>query len=196
MEAQGMAPGKKNAKRLGAHIVFVDESGFLMAPPVRKTWGLKGQTPIIRHHQVRQRTSVISGLSVSPKKRRLGVYFNLHEKNICQVEVLIFLRHLLRHLRGHVIVVWDNSRTHRGAQIREFLKGKRRLHLEALPPYAPELNPAEGIWSQAKNTLANGRPDLVEELRLHLVDTLDDIRSSQSNLRACIHKSDLPLFLS
>jgi len=139
---------------------------------------------------------VISGLSVSPKRQRLGVYFNLHEKNICQAEVLSFLKHLLRHLRGHVIVVWDNCRTHRGAQIRDFLKGKRRLHLEALPPYAPELNPAEGIWSQAKNTLAGGRPDAVHELRAHLVDTLDDIKNSQSNLRACIHKSDLPLFLS
>lgn len=195
MEAQGVAPGKKNAARLGAHIVFVDESGFLMMPPVRKTWGVRGQTPVIRHHQVHRRISVISGLSVSPKRRHLGVYFNLHERNIRQGEVLDFLRHLLGHLRGPVIVVWDNSRTHRGAKVREFLKSHRRLRLEAFPAYAPELNPAEGIWSQAKGTLANGRPDTVEELHTHLFDTLEDIRHSQSNLRRCVHKSGLPLFL-
>lgn len=113
MEEKGVAPGKKNAARLGAHLVFVDESGFLMMPPVRKTWARRGLTPIIRHHQLHQRISVISGLSVSPKKRRLGVYFNLHEKNICRDEVITFLRHLLKHLRGPAIVVWDNSRTHR-----------------------------------------------------------------------------------
>lgn len=123
------------------------------------------------------------------------MYFNLHEKNIRQAEVLDFLRYLLRHLRGPVIVVWDNSRTHRGAKVRDFLKSHRRLRLEAFPAHAPEFNPAEGIWSRAKGTLANGRPDTVEELHTHLFDILEDISHSQSNLRRCAHKSGLPLFL-
>jgi transposase len=196
VETQGMASDKKNAARLGAHIVFVDESGFLLIPPVRKTWGPRGQTPIIRHHQIHQRISIISGLSVSPKRQRLGLYYNLHEKNIQQAEVCGFLRHLLKHLRGPVIVVWDNARTHKGDLIRKICRRFKRLHLESLPPYAPELNPDEGVWSQAKNTLANGRPDTIDELWLHLLETLEKIRSSRNNLRACIHKSDLPLFLS
>ena len=94
-----------------------------------------------------------------------------------------------------MIVVWDNIRAHRGAQIRNFLKDHRRLHLEAFPPYAPELNPDEGVWSQAKSTLVKGRPDTIEELGEHLFDTLEAIRHSQSNLRACIHKSEPPPFL-
>jgi transposase len=194
MEEQAMAADKKNAQRLGAHIVFVDESGFLLIPPVRKTWGPRGQTPIIRYHQIRQRISVISGLSVSPKSRRLGLYYSLHQKNVQQVEVSDFLRHLLKHLRGPVIIVWDNARIHKGDLIRKICKRLKRLHLEFLPPYAPELNPDEGVWSQAKNTLANGRPDAIDDLWLHLVETMDHIRSSQHNLRACIHKAALPLF--
>ena len=194
MEKQPLASDKKNAQRLAAHIVFVDESGFLLIPPVRKTWGPRGHTPIIRYQQIRQRISVISGLSVSPKRKRLGLYYRLHEKNIQQDEVCDFLRHLLKHLRGAVIVVWDNARIHRGDLIRKICRRFKRLQLEFLPPYAPELNPDEGVWSQAKNTLANGRPDAIEHLWLHLAETIGHIRSSQHNLRACIHKADLTLF--
>jgi hypothetical protein len=50
-----MAPGKKNAARLKAALVFIDESGFLMAPYVRRSWAPKGATPVLyqcgRSHQ-------------------------------------------------------------------------------------------------------------------------------------------------
>lgn len=190
-----MAAYKKNAERLGAHIVFIDESGFLLIPSVRKTWSPRGLTPIVRHHQLRHRISAISGVSVSPKQKRLGLYFSLHEKNIQQAEVCHFLRHLLKHLRGEVIVVWDNSRTHKGDMIRNICRRYKRLRLEPLPPYAPELNPDEGVWSQAKTALANGRPDTIDELWTSLVNVLKNIGTSQSCLRACIHRSGLPLFL-
>lgn len=194
METQGVAPYKKNASRLGAHMVFVDESGFLLIPSVRKTWGPRGQTPVIRHLQSRSRISVISGLSISPKRKRFGLYYTMHEKNIQQAEVCDFPRHLLKHPRGSVILVWDNARTHKGSLIRKILSRLKRPHVEALPPYAPELNPDEGVWSQAKNTLANGRPDTIDKPRPHLLDTLEVIGSSQKRLRASIHKSDLPFF--
>lgn len=190
-----MAPDKKNAERLGAHIVFIDESGFLLIPPVRKTWSPRGLTPIIRYQQLRHRISVISGLSLSPKRNRLGLYFTLKEKNIQQAEICEFLRHILKHLRGRVIVVWDNSRTHNGDMIRDLCRRFGRLHLERFPPYAPQLNPDEGVWSQAKAALANGRPDNIKELGGRLFETLTDIMASPSRLRACIHKSELPPFL-
>jgi hypothetical protein len=191
-----VAPDKKNAEDLGAHIVFIDESGFMLIPPVRKTWAPRGQTPIHHCHQLHDRISVISGISVSPSRKRLGLYYSLYQDNITQVEVCDFLRYLLMHLRGAVIVVWDNGRPHKGQMIRDFLRKYPRLHLEAFPPYAPELNPDEGVWSQAKTTLANGRPDNVHELWWHLLDTLDAMTVSPSCLRACVHNSELPLFLS
>lgn len=190
-----MAPDKKNAARLGAYLVFVDESGFLLIPPVRRTWAPRGETPVIRHQQKRDRISVISGVSVSPQRKHLGLYYALHKKNIQSAEVCLFLRSLLRHLPGRIIVLWDNGKIHKGALMQDFCRTHRRLHLEALPPYAPELNPDEGVWSQAKDTLANGRPDTLAELWQHLFHTLDDIGHSPSKLRACIHQSDLPPFL-
>ena len=79
--------------------------------------------------------------------------------------------------------------------MRDLCRVHRRLHLEALPPYAPELNPDEGVWLQTKDTLANGRPDTLDELCQHLLDALQNIEHSQRKLRACIHQSDLPPFL-
>jgi transposase len=190
-----MAPGKKNAEDLGAHIVFLDESGFMLISTVCKTWAPRGQTPIHHHHERHDRISVISGISMSPIKNRLGLYYSLHEGNITKFEVREFLRYLLQHLRGHVIVIWDNGRPHKGDVIRELCRKYKRLHLEAFPPYCPSLNPDEGIWAQAKRSLANGRPDNLLELWWHLLDVLDVLTFSHHLLKACINHSELPLFL-
>src|SRR5256884_5670816 len=103
LEERGLAAGKKNAARLGAHIVFADESGFLLAPLVVRTWAPQGCTPLQHHRQGRRdKISVISGISVSPQRQRLGLYYLLFFDNIGQEEVCVFLRELLRHLRGPV----------------------------------------------------------------------------------------------
>lgn len=190
-----MVPGKKNAARLGAHLVFIDESGFLLIPSVRRTWAPTGKTPLLRHWQRHDRISVISGLSISPRRRRLGLYFQLHDQNLHAAEVCGFLRELLRHLRGPVIVLWDNGKIHKGPLVRALCAEFPRLHIETFPPYAPELNPDEGVWTLAKGQLANGRPDDRGALRAHLLAALHDIRRSQRLLRGCINQSDLPPFL-
>lgn len=181
---------------MGAHIVFIDESGFLLIPLVLRTWAPRGQTPIHRYRYRRDKVSAISGVSVSFKKRRrLGLYVQLHLKNIGHVEVCAFLRHLLRHLRGHVIALLDNSRTHKGDPLRELRRRLPRLHLEYFPAYAPELNPDEGVWSLAKRKLANGRPDDLSVLLLGLKRTFRRIAASPHLLRGCVKQSDLPPFL-
>jgi transposase len=150
---------------------------------------------VVVHHQRHDRISVISALSISPTRQRLGLYWQFHVKNIQHPEVCDFLRDLLRHLRGHVIVLWDGAKIHRGHPIAKLCRRFPRLHLERLPGYAPELNPDEGVWSQAKQALANGRPDTLDHLWFELWLTLEDIRCSQGKLRACVHESDLPPFL-
>jgi transposase len=190
-----LAARKKNAARLGAHIVFADESGFLLIPHVAKTWAPVGQTPVIHHRYRRDKISVISGVSVSPKRQRLGLFYQLYFQNIGQEEVCEFLRHLLRHLRGPVIALLDNSRTHHGGPLDDLLRQHPRLLIEHFPSYAPELNPDEGVWSQSKSDLANGRPDDIEELVQDLIRSIDRIRRSPAKLRGCILQSDLPPFL-
>jgi len=62
------------------------------------------------------------------------------------------------------IVLLDNGNIHRGDAIEELLSRTSRLYLEPFPPYAPDLNPDEGVWNHLKRNLANGRPDNQNEL--------------------------------
>jgi transposase len=195
METICLAPCKKNAARLAAHLVFIDESGFLLIPSVRKTWSPVGQTPILHHRYRHDRISAISGIAVSPKRFNCSLYCQLYEDNIQGEEVAVFLRHLLRQIPGHLIVLLDNGKTHRCDSILELLTRTTRLHLEPFPPYAPELNPDEGVWNHLKNILANGRPDTQAELMDVLSDEICRLSASQPLLRGCIQQSDLPSFL-
>lgn len=125
----------------------------------------------------------------------MALYFQCHEKNIQHEEICAFLRHMLSHLHSHVIVRWDRAAIHRGDRIRELCRRFPRLHLELLPPYAPDLNPDEEVWSFAKGLLSNGRPEDLAELHTALVGALRRLGRSQRRLRSCIHRSDLPPFL-
>jgi putative transposase len=162
-----LAPDKKKARDEGAHIVLIDESGFFLNPLVRRTWAPKGQTPVLtgfgRH---RDKVSTIAAISVAPHRRRVGLYWRTDPAHyIDAAGVAAFLRDLLRHLRGKVIVIWDGGSNHKGPLIRELLSKFPRLHLEPLPAYAPDLNPVEMIWSYLKyGLMANFVPRDVRDL--------------------------------
>ena len=191
-----MAAHKKKAARLGAHLVFADESGFLLIPNIAKTWAPIGETPVIEHPYKRDKISLISGVSVSPKQQHLSLYYLLFYENIGHEEVILFLRELLRHLRGEVVILLDNSTIHKGEPIEEFQRLHPRLHVEYFPFYAPDLNPDEGVWGQAKQSLANGCSKDLEELTEDVMRAMNAIKSSPDKLRACIAASELPFFLS
>jgi transposase len=190
-----VACGKINAARLAAHLVFVDESGFLLIPSVRKTWSPVGQTPVVRHRERHDRISAISGIAVSPRRGHCVLYCHLYDDNIQGEAVVVFLRDLLRHIRGHIFVLLDNGAIHRGDPVQVLLTRTRRLHLIPLPAYAPELNPDEGVWQHLKRHLANGRPDTHAELMDVLADEICRLAAAPDLLQGCIRQSDLPPFL-
>jgi transposase len=107
----------------------------------------------------------------------------------------VFLRELLRHMRGPVIVLLDNSSTHQGEPLQKLLRQHPRLSIEHFPSYAPELNPDEGVWSLAKRELANSCPNDVDELMEDILCSIEAIRTSPEKLRGCILQSELPSFL-
>ncbi len=131
-------------------------------PRVKKTprgWAPRGQTPVFRHSYRRDRISVISAVSVSPKRQHLGLYYQLWFGNIGQEEVCLFLRHLLRHLRGPVIALLDNSPTHKGQPLVQLLRQHPRLHLEVSPLTRRTSIPmrAFGLWRSATSPMAAPR---------------------------------------
>ena len=101
-------------------------------------------------------------------------------------EVVLCLRDLLRHLRGPIIVLLDNATIHRGPLLAALCRRHPRLHLVYFPSYAPELNPAEGIWGRAKTHLANGQPPDGAQLLRDVTRSLNTLAGSQVHLRGCI----------
>lgn len=108
-----------------------------------------------------------------------------------------FLRHLLRHLGGPLVVVWDNLGVHKGRALRRWLRRCRRVHLEFLPPYAPELNPNEYAWAYLKTgALANYCPNDLGELQGAVEAAAESARSQQALLRSFVRGTKLPLRLN
>lgn len=77
----------------------------MLQPLLRRTWAPQGQTPLSPAWDRHDRLSVISALTVSPDRRRLRLFFAVHEQNIRTPHVLEFLRELRRHLRRRSTVV-------------------------------------------------------------------------------------------
>jgi hypothetical protein len=192
LDGDGLGEGKKNFTRLGAHLIFIDESGFMLTPTVHRTWAPVGQTPLLRHRQRNDRLSFISGLSISPRRYHLGLYGMFFWDNIGQEEVCLFIQEVLRHLRGRVIALVDNNNTHRGTMIKKLCAQFPRLTLLYFPSYAPELNPDEGVWGWMKGRLANSCPDDLQELAKDLQREFRMLARSQDRLKGCILQSELP----
>jgi transposase len=142
----------------------------------------------------RTKVSVIGAVTVSPAAHRLGFYFATEVDGYYTAEkVVAFLRHLLTHLRGKVVVIWDGGPNHKGPVIREFLKKNKRLRLERLPAYAPDLNPVEAVWSWLKwGRLANFVPDDLTELDDWIAEFLITLKHDPALLGALWNGSDLP----
>jgi transposase len=86
--------------------------------------------------------------------------------------VVGFLRVLLRTLLGKLLIIWDGAPIHKGQPIKDFLTrgAAKRLHLERLPGYAPDLNPDESIWNylkrvELKNRCCRDQAELQREVR-------------------------------
>jgi transposase len=193
-----VAPGKKNASTLRASLVFLDESGLLMAPLVRRSWAPRGRTPILyQTTRSREKVSIIAALSVSPQRRRVGLYFSLYPNaNVTMAAVVAFLRELARHLQHAIILIWDRLPAHRGRTIRRFLARRKRCRAVFLPPYAPELNPVERLWSYLKtNPLANLAAPDAEPLSRLAHRQARKVQQRQALLRSFIRSTPLAVRL-
>lgn len=137
-------------------------------PFVARTYAPCGQTPVLRAPLTREHLSVIGGVTAVGR-----LFTHSQEEAFTGETVVCFLRQLLRQIPGKLLVVWDGATIHRCQAVKAFLAGgaTRRLHLERLPGYAPELNPAEGVWNllkrgQLKNRCCMDRHELRWELGL------------------------------
>jgi transposase len=191
---------KQKARRQGAHLALIDESGLMMAPLVRRTWAPRAQTSsLVQRGAHRKKVSVAAALWLSPRRDHLGLYFHtLADGYFDNWYVTAFLEAMLHDLAGRFVVVWDGGNMHKGDLIRALeAHFADRLSLERLPPFAPMLNPVEPLWSWLKySRLNNFAPRDPAELDGRVIAELTAIRDDQAFLRNLFHASELPLPLA
>lgn len=164
----------------------------MLIPTRRRTWGRKGERPVVRYNYRHDRISALAALSVSASQKRMGLYLRFQQENFKATHVAYFLRHFLRHVPGPIVLVWDSAQIHGGPHIRAVCDQFPRLHLEPFPKYAPELNPTEQIWQDWKGRTANSLYQNKTHLRNRLHCNARRVRSSQERLRSFVRASDLP----
>jgi len=183
--------------RQDSYIVFIDEAGFMMEPLVRHTWAPRGHTPVLRiSDEPHGRISVIGAMTIRLEPREFGFLFHLSPDNVNfrGHAVAKFLAHLQNKLNGHVTLVWDSIRIHRADPVKQYLARHPTMIAEILPPYAPELNPVDNIWSYVKyNRLANFYPHDLTELRKHVKAELFRIQKMPDLLQSLFLHTGLTL---
>ena len=162
----------------------MDASGFSPLPFVARTSAPGGQTPVLRAPLSRDHLSVISGVTADG---RLFTHIQAHA--FTGETVVDFLRQLVRQIPGKLLVVWDGATIHRCPAVQDFLApgAAARLHLERLPGYALELNPAEGVWHLLKRKELKHRccQDL-DALRWELGLAIRRLERRRQLRRACV----------
>jgi transposase len=120
-------------------------------------------------------------------------YFRLFRGSVRAPQVVLFLRHLLRHIPGRLLVIWDGLRQHRSRLVKDFMTQRRgRLVIEFLPAYAPELNPVEYLWGYWKqHELPNLCPKTFQELSRHARHALRRMRCRTTLVTAFWKQADL-----
>ena len=154
-----------------------------------RTWAPRGQTPVLQYHFNWNLLSVAAGISW------WNFYFRLYPDTIRAPQVVDFLGHLLRHLPGKLLVLWDGLPGHRARVTKDFIAAQRgRLVTEDLPSYAPELNPVEYIWGYwKKHELPNFCPHDFAQLSYAARRALRRMRRRPRLVRAFWKQAQLSL---
>jgi transposase len=184
------------SRKGSSHIVFVDESGFMLSPLRRRTWAPRGKTPVVKVMSPHERISAIGAMTIQRHSFRFGFQFHLLEDNanFNGKSVAAFVSALRQRVQGPITLIWDECRIHWAWPMSKFLDANPSIRVEPLPPYAPELNPVDFVWSYLKwSRLANYCPLDLAELRTTLSAELTLLAKQPDLLRSLFLGTGLAL---
>ena len=182
----------RQATRERRSLVCVDEAGFYLLPGVVRTYGPKGQTPVVDKRLTRDHLSVMAGITPAGK-----LYTLVRQKALKSTESVVFLKHLLVQTGKKLLVIWDGSPIHRWGAVAEFLAGggAKRIHLEVMPGYAPDLSPLDqGCWHHLKQVEMRNLSCMdLEELHLEFHLAIGRLREKPHLIRSFFAAAGLSL---
>lgn len=138
----------RQARQTGADIRFWDESGFRADAVQGKTWGVKGQTPVVLRPGQRQSISAASAVNAKG-----AFWFATYQGGLTGELFVALLKKMMRGRKKPIYLVVDGLPAHKNGVVKTYVaKTDGKLTLHFLPGYAPDLNPDELVWSHAKRT--------------------------------------------
>jgi len=173
------------AAAAGAYICFEDEAGQNLRPPRARTWARRGRTPVVRvSGKGSGRVSVAGLVCLKPGARgHLFYRVRIHRgrkgerRSMSEADYAGLIAAAHNQLHAPVILIWDNLNTHISAAMRAFIQAHPDWLTEVrLPAYAPDLNPAEGVWANMKNGLGNLAARNVDQLAAIMKNRLKRIQ--------------------
>jgi len=178
---------------------MADEVGFMMSPSVKRTRARRACTPVVDYRNRRQKkVSVLGAVALHAATGHVALLCDFHPDGYVRGEQAAAFLHrvLAEYPAGPVDVVWDNLAAHKAPIVREVVAAHPRLTLHYLPPYAPDLNAAEGVWCLTKHhRMANHTIDQLDQLHAEAKRHLDDVGRDQALLRSCFEGAGLALSL-
>lgn len=173
---------KKRAKSSGAKIFFLDEAGFQSDPPLQRTYGLKGKTPVVVTSGQRQSINVISAVNA-----RGEFWAATYDGKLNAESFELFLRDFMKN-RGKekVLLVMDGHPAHKAKTVLKYVDSLGgQLEIHPLPAYAPDLNPDEFVWSHMKQNGVSKRPlKKNEALRTRVEEDLMNLNNNPELVRS------------
>ena len=173
MAGRDLGEGTRLAAATGAYICFEDEAGQSLRPPKARTWARRGCTPVVAVSGKGPGRVPVAGLvCLRPDSRgRLFYRMRVHRgrkgerRSMSEADYAGLITAAHQQLHAPVILSWDNLNTHVSAVMRAFTGAHSDwLTVVQLPAYAPDLNPAEGVWANMKNGLGNLAARNVDQL--------------------------------
>jgi len=179
---------KKRAKRLGAKIFFLDEAGFQSDPPLGRTYGLKGKTPVVKTSGQRQSINVISAVNA-----RGAFWAATYDGKLNAESFVLFLTNFMKGRSGPVFLVLDGHPSHKARRVQDYVDSLQgRLELHRLPTYSPDLNPDEFVWSHMKTNGVSKKPlKQNESLRKRVEEDLVNIKNDRKLVRSFFKASSV-----
>src|SRR5512136_75038 len=169
------------AKVEGGEVFFWDESGFRADAVHGRTWGVKGQTPVVERPGQRQSVSAASAVNAKG-----GFWYCTYEGGLTGELFVELLRKMMRRRSRPVHLVVDGLPAHKTTVVKRYVEStKGRLTLHFLPGYAPELNPDELVWSHVKRTGVYRAPLRKGKSLLEKIEAqLDELKEAPALVRS------------
>lgn len=126
-------------------LIFIDETGFIVGMNRLYGWSRRGEQAIISRKTRGKRLSVVGAMSLDGSRGMMTLEGTLNtEKMLTFVE-----EHLGPNIQEGDIVVMDGCSVHKSTKVREAIE-KHGGKVLILPPYSPDYNPIEHLWSTMK----------------------------------------------